>query len=82
MVMVILWLWLVLLWLGFSQQTLRGALLGWVVWGGEDFGDAAEPVLVHVVGCSVHVGCVVDINEVSFAVKAENLYPPRERLVS
>ena len=85
--------------LRFSEQTLRGALLlGWVVWSREDFGDAAEPVLIVVVivvvvnvhvmmmmmeGCySVDVGGVVDIDEFGFAVKAENLYSSRERLVS
>lgn len=66
---------LMLMLLRFGHQTLRRALLGWVVRRGEDLDDAAGPVLIHMIGCSVYVWRVVQINEVSFAVKAENLYP-------
>lgn len=67
----------------FGHQALRGALLSCGVVGcGEDFGDAADPVLVHVVGRSVDVRRVVEIDKFGFGIEAEDLYPSRQGLVS
>lgn len=49
-------MWMTVLWSRFGHQALRGALLGWVVRCGEDFGDAADPVSVHVMEGSVDEG--------------------------
>ena len=73
-----------MLWsLRFSHQPFGRALLGWVVRRREDFGDAADPVLVHMKGrrC-VDVGRIVEIDEFGFGVEAEYLYPSRQRFVS
>lgn len=72
-----------MLWsLRFSHQSFRRALLGWVVRRREDFGDAADPVLVHVKGRCVDVRRIVEIDEFGFGVEAKDLYPSRQRLVS
>lgn len=74
------------LWLGLllrlSDQELRRAPLGWVVWAGEDFGDAAVPVRVDVMGWEIAVRRILQIDEFTFSVvEAEDLYPSRQRLV-
>lgn len=75
--MAMLWSWL----LRFSHQTFRRTLLSWVVGCGEDVGDAADPVLVQLTGRSVDIRRVIEIDKFSFAVKAEDLDPSRQRLV-
>lgn len=56
--------------------------MGWVVQCGENLGGAADPVFVRTMGCSIDVGRVIEIDQVGFAIQAEDLDPPRKRLVS
>lgn len=68
--------------LRFRHQTLVRALLSCVVRCGMELGDAAEPVVVQIKGRWVEVGRVVELDQFSRGVQAEDLDPPRERFVS